>query len=237
LGLAGCLVRSARRSLPTRCDRRARTLPGVLLLAMDTATAAVTVAVHDGATVLAEQHELGAMRHGELLAPSIATVLDRVGAKPSDLTAVAVGVGPGPFTGLRVGLVTGRTLGLVLGIPVHGVCTLDVMAAECDVDGPFVVATDARRKEVYWASYADPATRVEGPRVVRAADVATDLPVAGRGTLLYPESLRRPVSPTEPSAGVLATLVAVGAASVIEPDPMYLRRPDVAEPGRRKAVL
>jgi tRNA threonylcarbamoyladenosine biosynthesis protein TsaB len=215
----------------------ARTLPGVLLLALDTATAAVTVAVHDGASVLAEQHEPGAMRHGELLAPSIATVLERVDAKPSDLTAVAVGVGPGPFTGLRVGLVTARTLGLVLGIPVHGVCTLDVLAAECQVDGPFVVATDARRKEVYWASYANPATRVEGPRVVRAVDVATDLPVAGRGALLYPESLRRAVSPSEPSAGVLATLVMAEAASVIEPEPMYLRRPDVAEPGRRKAVL
>jgi tRNA threonylcarbamoyladenosine biosynthesis protein TsaB len=214
----------------------ARTLPGVLLLAMDTATAAVTVALHDGTSVLAEHHELGPMQHGELLAPSIATVLERAGAKPSDLTAVAVGVGPGPFTGLRVGLVTARTLGLALGIPVHGVCTLDVMAAECEVDGPFAVATDARRNEVYWASYADPATRVEGPRVARAVDVATDLPVAGRGALLYPESLTA-VGPTEPSARILATLVMAGAASVIEPEPMYLRRPDVAEPGRRKAVL
>ena len=215
----------------------ARTLPGVLLLAMDTATAAVTVALHDGASVLAECHELGAMRHGELLAPSIATVLDRVGAKPAELTSVAVGVGPGPFTGLRVGLVTARTLGVALGIPVQGVCTLDVLAAECEADGHFVVATDARRKEVYWASYADPLTRIEGPRVARAVDVATELPVVGRGALLYPESLPNAVGPTEPAASVLATLVASGAVRIVEPEPMYLRRPDVAEPGRRKAVL
>jgi tRNA threonylcarbamoyl adenosine modification protein YeaZ len=218
-------------------DGSARTLPGVLLLAMDTATAAVTVALHDGVSVLAECHELGPMRHGELLAPSIATVLDRVGASPADLTSMTVGVGPGPFTGLRVGLVTARTLGMTLGIPVQGVCTLDVLAAESGVDGHFVVATDARRKEVYWASYADPATRIEGPRVVRAADVATDLPVVGRGGLLYPESLPNAVGPTEPAAGILATLVASGAVSIVEPEPMYLRRPDVAEPGRPKAVL
>lgn len=218
-------------------DGSARTLPGVLLLALDTATAAVTVALHDGVSVRAECHELGAMRHGELLAPAIATVLNRVGASPADLNSVAVGVGPGPFTGLRVGLMTARTLGVALGIPVHGVCTLDVLAAECSVSGHFVVATDARRKEVYWASYADPATRIEGPRVVRANDVATDLPVAGRGGLLYPESLPNAVGPTEPAAGVLATLVASGTVPLVPPEPLYLRRPDVAAPGRPKAVL
>lgn len=216
---------------------RARTLPGVLLLAMDTATAAVSVALHDGVSALAEHHELGAMQHGELLAPSIAIVLETAGARAADLTAIAVGVGPGPFTGLRVGLVTARTLGMALAIPVDGVCTLDIIAADCKVDGPFVVATDARRKEVYWASYADRTTRLDGPRVVRAADVATDLPVAGRGGLLYPESLPNSIDPTEPSAGILAALVASGAATRVEPEPMYLRRPDIAEPGRRKAVL
>jgi tRNA threonylcarbamoyladenosine biosynthesis protein TsaB len=214
-----------------------RTLPGVLLLAMDTATEAVTVALHDGTSVLAEHHELGAMQHGELLAPSIARVLDRVGARAADLTAIAVGVGPGPFTGLRVGLVTARTLGMTLAIPVHGVCTLDTIAGECEVDGPFVVATDARRREVYWASYTDRMTRADGPRVVRPADVATDLPVAGRGGRLYPEWLRNPIDPTEPSAGVLATMLASGTAARMAPEPMYLRRPDVAEPGRPKAVV
>ena len=187
--------------------------------------------------MIAEHHELGPMLHGELLAPSIATVLDAGGVRAGDLTGIAVGVGPGPFTGLRVGLVTARTLGMTLAIPVDGVCTLDIIAAGCQVNGPFVVATDARRKEVYWASYADRTRRIDGPRVVRAADIATDLPVAGRGGLLYPESLPNRVDPTEPSAGVLATLVASGAAIRVEPEPMYLRRPDIAEPGLRKAVL
>ncbi|MGH3355595.1 MAG: tRNA (adenosine(37)-N6)-threonylcarbamoyltransferase complex dimerization subunit type 1 TsaB, partial [Nocardioidaceae bacterium] len=127
----------------------------MLLLAFDTATPAVTVALHDGRDVLARHTEVDAMRHGELLAPGIATVLERSGVNRRELTDVAVGVGPGPFTGLRVGLVTARTLGLVLGVRVHGVCTLDVLAAESGLTEPFVVATDARRKEVYWASYAD----------------------------------------------------------------------------------
>src|SRR4051794_25447480 len=96
------------------------------------------------------------MRHGEMLAPGIERVLAEAGASAADLTGIAVGVGPGPFTGLRVGLVTARTLALVREIPVHGVCSLDVLAAEAIDRGmeEFVVATDARRKEVYLASYA-----------------------------------------------------------------------------------
>jgi len=124
----------------------------VLLLGLDTATPAVTVALHDGTRVLAEATMAGRHRHAELLAPAIAQVLADAGADRADLTAIAVGVGPGPYTGLRVGIVTARVLGAALGIPVHGVCSLDVIAA--DVQLPrFLVATDARRREVYWARY------------------------------------------------------------------------------------
>ncbi len=98
-----------------------------MLLALDSATPAVTVALADGDRLLAERTTVDARRHGELLAPAIAAVLAEAGVDRSDLTAIAVGVGPGPFTGLRVGLVTARTLGAVLGIPVLGVCTLDVL--------------------------------------------------------------------------------------------------------------
>ncbi|MET0467473.1 MAG: tRNA (adenosine(37)-N6)-threonylcarbamoyltransferase complex dimerization subunit type 1 TsaB, partial [Aeromicrobium sp.] len=102
----------------------------MLLLAFDTATPAISVAVPDGSSVVAEATGEGAMAHGELLAPAIRTALERAGATPADLTDVAAGVGPGPFTGLRVGVVTALTLGRTLGLTTHGVCSLDILAAE-----------------------------------------------------------------------------------------------------------
>ena len=100
-----------------------------MLLAFDTATPAVTVALHDGERVVAHSTTVDARRHGELLAPTIQALLDEAWIPRQDVTAIAVGVGPGPFTGLRVGLVTARMLASVLEIPVYGVCTLDVLAA------------------------------------------------------------------------------------------------------------
>jgi tRNA threonylcarbamoyladenosine biosynthesis protein TsaB len=211
-----------------------------VLLAFDTATPAVTVALHDGDRVVAESTVVDAMRHGELLAPGITAVLDRAGIVRQDLTAVAVGVGPGPFTGLRVGLVTARTLASVLEIPVYGVCTLDVLAAEAvdteAVAGAFLVATDARRKEVYWASYDADGNRLHGPCVDKPADVAAGGPVVGRGALLHPDALPGFVAPENPRAGVLARVVAEERAELRDPEPMYLRRPDVMQPGRPKRV-
>lgn len=211
-----------------------------MLLAFDTATPAVTVALCDGQRVVAERSTVDAMRHGELLAPSITALLDEVGLVRQDLTAIAVGVGPGPFTGLRVGLVTARTLGAVLEIPVYGVCTLDVLAAEAvdsgTVQGPFHVATDARRKEVYLASYDAEGTRLEGPEVVKPAAVATDGPVVGRGAALYADAFPDGRLPQDPSAGTLARVVAEERAELYDPEPMYLRRPDTAAPHRPKRV-
>lgn len=211
-----------------------------MLLAFDTATQAVTVALHDGDRVVAESTSVDAMRHGELLAPGITDVLSRVGVSRTDLTSIAVGVGPGPFTGLRVGLVTARTLAAVLHLPVHGVCTLDVLAAEAvesgQVSGPFHVATDARRKEVYWASYDETGTRLDGPHVVKPADVATDVAVVGRGAVLYAEAFPTLRTPENPSASMLARVVAEKRVELLEPEPLYLRRPDAVEPGKPKRV-
>ncbi|MBY9074808.1 tRNA (adenosine(37)-N6)-threonylcarbamoyltransferase complex dimerization subunit type 1 TsaB [Nocardioides sp. WL0053] len=211
-----------------------------MLLAFDTATPAVTVALFDGERVVAERTMVDAMRHGELLAPEIAAVLDEAGLVRQDLTALAVGVGPGPFTGLRVGLVTARTLASVLEIPVYGVCTLDVLAAAAvddgTVAGPFHVATDARRKEVYWASYDAEGRRLDGPEVVKPATVATDGPVVGRGALLYPDAFPDARGPEHPSAAVLARVVADERAELLDPEPLYLRRPDIAEPHKPKRV-
>ncbi len=211
-----------------------------MLLAFDTATSAVTVALHDGERVVASSTTVDAMRHGELLAPAITAVLDQAWVQRQDLTAIAVGVGPGPFTGLRVGLVTARTLAMVLEIPVYGVCTLDVLAAEAvdagTVTGPFMVATDARRKEVYWAAYDAEGVRIDGPHVDKPATVTTELPVVGVGATLYPADLPHGVEPLHPSAGVLADVVTFERAELYDPDPMYLRRPDTMPPGKPKRV-
>lgn len=205
-----------------------------MLLAFDTATAAITVAVADGPTVLAEVTTVDPRRHGELLAAGIADVLGKARVTSADLTGIAVGVGPGPFTGLRVGVVTARVMGATLGVPVAGVCTLDVLAHAAALPGEFLVATDARRREVYWARYASGA-RVDGPHVSRPADIAYAGPVVGHGATLYPEAFPDSRPPEHPSAPAMCSYVASGGATA-EPLPLYLRRPDVAAPASRKRV-
>jgi tRNA threonylcarbamoyl adenosine modification protein YeaZ len=215
----------------------------VLVVGFDTATPAVSVAVHDGERVVAEASAADGRRHGELLAPMIAKVLADAGVSRTDLTAVAVGVGPGPYTGLRVGVVTARVLGSVLGIPVHGVCSLDVIAAAVTPPAgrEFLVATDARRKEVYWARYDAAGHRLEGPLVGPAAAIpgAADALVAGAGGQLYPESFGEIIEPAYPAARALCGIVAAQLAAGLPAsaaEPLYLRRPDAKEPGRPKRV-
>jgi len=217
----------------------------VLLLALDTATPAVTVAVHDGNRVLSTRSTVDARRHGELLVPMLSDVLTEAGAVPRDITDIAVGVGPGPFTGLRVGLVTARTTASVVGAVVHGVCSLDTLAAAVGSDGPFVVATDARRHEVHWAAYDATGRRTDGPAVDRPGDLAArlgaDVPVVGRGAALYADDLRRAAppldGPLDPDAGVLAQAVVDGRVELLPVEPLYLRRPDAQVPGPMKPVV
>ena len=210
----------------------------MLLLGLDTATPAVTVAVCDDARVLSESTAPDDRRHGELLAPAIEAVLLDAGVTSRDLGAIAVGVGPGPFTGLRVGLVTARMLGAVLQVPVHGVCTLDALALAAGIAGPFRVATDARRKEVYWAAYDGSAglVRVDGPHVSRPAEVSWDGPVVGPAPQLYPEDFPDGRGPLRPSGAAICRWVAEGHPT-LDPVPLYLRRPDATEPSPRKTVL
>jgi tRNA threonylcarbamoyl adenosine modification protein YeaZ len=225
----------------------------VLVLLLDTSSAAVTAGVGDVSggvcRVRAEQTVVDGKRHGEALAPLIARSLADAGATAADLGAVAADVGPGPFTGLRVGLVTAAALGDALGIPTYGVCSLDALAAAVADDGaPFLVATDARRREVYWAVYSGTGDRLTEPAVNRPADVG---PLAasfgarravGAGALLYGDVLGLPVSgPEYPDVTALLSLAAarVAAGAPAEPlTPLYLRRPDAVEPtARRKSVL
>ncbi|WP_434595151.1 tRNA (adenosine(37)-N6)-threonylcarbamoyltransferase complex dimerization subunit type 1 TsaB [Streptomyces sp. A5-4] len=214
----------------------------MLLLAVDTATPAVTVALHDGRSVVAEADQVDARRHGELLLPTVDRVLSEAGLKLAAVTGVVVGVGPGPYTGLRVGLATAEIFGLALGVPVHGLCTLDGLAYASGLTGPFVVATDARRKEVYWARYDDARTRVTEPAVDRPADIADELaglPVVGAGALLYPGSFPDARGPEHQSAGALASLAAgmlAAGQDFLPPLPLYLRRPDAQVPKNYKVV-
>jgi tRNA threonylcarbamoyl adenosine modification protein YeaZ len=213
-----------------------------VLLAFDTSSSAVTAALHDGHAVVAQESAVDARRHGELLSVFIGRVLRSADASPQDLTAVAVGTGPGPYTGLRAGLVTARVLASALGIPADGICSLDVIAAEALASaggGEFLVATDARRREVYWARYEPSGLRSAGPDVDRPGELPAGLPVAGEGAVLYPELSTMPIGPLYPSAAQLAILAAARISAgqpARPPEPLYLRRPDAREPGRPKRV-
>ncbi|GAA1788175.1 tRNA (adenosine(37)-N6)-threonylcarbamoyltransferase complex dimerization subunit type 1 TsaB [Nocardioides hankookensis] len=213
-----------------------------MLLAFDTASPLVSVALYDadGDGVVTEHVAERPMKHAEQLAPLIDLAMSTAGIVRQDLTAIAVGTGPGPFTGLRVGLVTARTLGFVLDIPVYGVCSLDALAVEAvgtgAVGGEFVVATDARRKEVYLARYDAAGTRIDGPVVDKPVELATDLPVVGQGAVLYPDAFPQRVGPEAPSAGWLARCVAEERAELTDPEPLYLRRPDAVAAHAPKPV-
>lgn len=205
-----------------------------MILGFDTATPRVTVALWEEGTVFAQRDSDGvAQRHGELLAPLISAVLAEARVSVGDLSRIAVGVGPGPFTGLRIGVVTARALGWSLGIPVVGVCTLDVIAASVG-EQDFAVATDARRKEVYFARYRN-GRRVDEPVVVKPEVVAMDDLVVGPGGVLYASHFSNALD-RYPDAGLLCRLVGMGGVRSLDPEPMYLRRPDAVVPGTAKRV-
>ncbi|QBI52353.1 tRNA (adenosine(37)-N6)-threonylcarbamoyltransferase complex dimerization subunit type 1 TsaB [Streptomonospora litoralis] len=222
----------------------------MLLLAFDTATPAVTSAVceaDDGGgsgsvSVRAAASTVDARHHGELLSPQIADVLSRAGAEVTDLTHIAVGIGPGPYTGLRVGLATAHALAEALNVPCHGIPTLDALAFASGREEPFVAATDARRKEVFWARFADARTRTSDIAVDRPSAVDTaGLPVIGHGAHLYADVLgpaagAEPHYPTAEALGEVALRRLAAGAELDEPRPLYLRRPDAAEPTAPKKV-
>lgn len=210
-----------------------------MLLALDTSTPLVTVALADAGAVLDCTTTERSMQHGELLASMIAAALARIDAVRQDLSAVVVGVGPGPYTGLRVGVVTARMLGLSLRIPVHGVCSLDILAAgavDAGVGQPFLATLDARRKELFWAAYDAAGRRTDGPSVDRPLDLPAGRLVVGAGPVLYPHELPLAAIPVGPDAATLARAVAEERVELVDPEPIYLRRPDATAPGPRKRV-
>ena len=197
-----------------------------IVLAIDTATPAVTAGIVrlDGLDVLAERVTVDARAHAERLTPNVLGALADAGLTVNDLSAVVVGCGPGPFTGLRVGMATAAAYGHALGIPVHGVCSLDAIGIESTgTTSEVLVVTDARRREVYWARYRD-GVRVDGPAVNTPADVPAD---ASGGRLTrharFSTCHARPSIQRQP---VWCAPWPTGRASPVPLIPLYLRRPD-----------
>lgn len=214
-----------------------------MILALDTATAATTVALWCEGEVRAEITHVDARRHCEHLAVAIAEVLTTSGAAMSDVERVVVGVGPGAYTGLRVGLATARAISHALSVPVSGVMTLDALAFASGIDEPFTVVTDARRREVFWATYTNFQQSSAGPDVGLPDGVAIHAsggPVVGAAATPFADQFDDVRTPDFPAAGALARLAALrmaAGANLLAPEPLYLRRPDVSSPAAPKSVL
>ena len=186
-------------------------------LAIDTATARTQFAILKGDEFLWQETEDGATTHGDVLA-KFGTL-----AAKENVDQVIVGMGPGPFTGLRTGIVFAQSFAFAKGLPVHGICSLDAIAYGIELP-EFIVATDARRKELYWAKYVD-GKRVGEPLVTAPSEIPT-LPIFGEGALKY--ALTTDTEHLYPKLISFPNLVHVN-------EPMYLRHPDAVPMQEQKA--
>lgn len=197
-------------------------------MALDTATPAVTAGVvrRDDVAIrlIAQRVTVDARAHAEMLTPNMLAALSDADLTMSDVDAVVVGCGPGPFTGLRVGMATAAALGHALSIPVYGVCSLDAIGIS--TSGDVLVVTDARRREVYWARYLD-GVRTDGPAVSAHADVPHEGANAIAGWPDQAEKFPLPRLDAESPTPVGLVRAVDDWASAPEPlVPLYLRRPD-----------
>ena len=205
-----------------------------LWLGIDTSTS-VTAALARPGHVLASRAVTGSNLHVEQLMPLVSEVVAESGHVLADLAGIVVGIGPGPFTGLRVGIVTAQTLAYVLDVPVRGVCSLDIVALTYAATHPshgFTVVSDARRKELYWATYDAAGTRLDGPNVTLPGDVPTGL-LVGPAADLYELAGERVVVALDPGA----IAVAPERLPDLGTEPLYLRRPDAQVSTSIKTVL
>jgi tRNA threonylcarbamoyl adenosine modification protein YeaZ len=184
-----------------------------------------------------------ARRHAEVLASAVAATFRETGRVIGDVRAIAVGVGPGAFTGLRVGIASAQAMGDAHGVPVHGVLTLDAMAYASDVDGPFAAVIDARRKELFWATYDSPMSRTSEPAAAKPQEIVGrtgNLPVIGAQATPFADLFANVQPPSLPSAGSLGQLAhhrLVNNVAMLVARPVYLRRPDTTPPSAPKSVL
>lgn len=199
------------------------------VLALDTATAAVIAGVlrRDGdgrVDTTAQRITVDAHAHAEMLTPNIVAALADAGLTMEKIDAVVVGCGPGPFTGLRVGMATAAAYGHALGVPVYGVCSLDAIGVQ--TTGEVLVITDARRREVYWARYRD-GVRLDGPGVAAAADVPIGAADQVAGSPVHCALFDLPrIGPEHPRPAGLVAAVGDWDGAPAPLVPLYLRRPD-----------
>jgi tRNA threonylcarbamoyladenosine biosynthesis protein TsaB len=222
----------------------------MLVLALDTALDRTAVAVTDGRRLAVARTQAMDRGHAERLFGLLGDILDEAGVGVGDVDRIAVTVGPGSFTGIRVALAAARGLGLATGRPVVGVGTLDALAASCPepVDGPILAVIDARRGELYAALYAPDGSTLEAPFVADADRVIDRIAdragaVVGSGAPILSHALAiagRRIPPLFPMDGpdplVVARLGAAMMPSSRAPGPVYLRAPD-AKPQTSQAEL
>lgn len=196
-------------------------------LVIDTATSRTSVGLFDGAVPLFAGRHDGATEHGEALPQLVEGALEVAAGAGKKISQVLVGMGPGPFTGLRVGITFAEVFARAREIPLIGICSLDGVVN--GVSGEYIVATDARRKELYWAKF-DSGRRVSELQVSLPEDVkALGLPVYGEGAQKY--GFEADIDLIYPHP--LIMLAALEWAEGVH-EPMYLRKPDAVPTSERQ---
>ncbi|NYD76890.1 tRNA (adenosine(37)-N6)-threonylcarbamoyltransferase complex dimerization subunit type 1 TsaB [Arthrobacter cupressi] len=223
----------------------------MLILAIDTSAVASAALISDDAMegVVDSFATEDTRSHAEVLVPGIEQLLAGAGVSGADIDLIVTGVGPGPFTGLRSGIATARTLAFAWNKPLYGLMSLDAIALEVaestGAPAEFLVATDARRKEVYWARYTlldgQLPELADGPHVGFASELP-DLPVYGAGAGIYADVVKadedfQDTQPSAASLGQFALALLSAGRELPDSTPLYLRESDAQVPGPRKRAL
>lgn len=204
-----------------------------VLLAIDTSSGTAVSVLVDG-KIVSELYEDNSMQHAEHIGKLLAESLAKAGKKPSEVTAVAVGVGPAPFTGLRVGIAAAKLFAEGVQVPIFGVSSLSAIAFLEPLDEPTLILTDARRSEVYFALFHEKTKHGEpkvilGPGVKKQADLEAELLASGTNYKTVTGLIKAS------SVGLLALAQLAGGTLESQVLANYLRAPD-AIPAKGKKV-
>jgi tRNA threonylcarbamoyl adenosine modification protein YeaZ len=204
-----------------------------VLLAIDTSAGTSVAVVDRDHGILAQADETDTRRHAEVIGTLIARVLAESGVPPAELSGVVAGMGPGPFTGLRVGISAARAFAFGIGKPVVPLISHDALAL--DLVAPLLVVTDARRREVAWSSYAASdelglPVRVAGPSL--AAPNALEADIDDYADYLRLDAATIPAGPL----GMLGERLFAAGRGFGPSEPLYLRPPDITPSAGPKRV-